>query len=102
MTLLTTAEIKIIVIQVIIMAVLGAFMSLYSTEPIALTPAPSSVTNSSTTASASDQSWIESLLSLPSGMGELAFITILVISPFLFFDAFIAIRVAKDLATGWI
>lgn len=102
MTLLTTAEIKIIVIQVIIMAVLAAFMSLYSTEPIALTAAPSTVTNQSTSASASDQSWIESLLSLPSGMGELAFITILVISPFLFFDAFIAIRVAKDLATGWV
>jgi len=102
MTLLTTAEIKIIVIQVIIMAVLAGFMSLYSTEPIPLTAAPSTATNQSTSVSASDQSWIGSLLSLPSGMGELFFISLLIISPFLFFDAFIAIRVAKDLATGWI
>lgn len=102
MTLITTAEIKIIVIQVIIMALLGAFMSLYSTEPVALQASPTTATNATTSVSANDQSWIESLLSLPTGMGELVFISLLIISPFLFFDAFIALRVAKDLATGWI
>jgi hypothetical protein len=102
MTLLTTSEIKIIVIQVIIMAILGAFMLLYSTQPANLSPAPTSVSNATTSIDSSSQSWIGSLISLPSGMGELTFITLLVISPFLFFDAFIAIRVAKDLATGWI
>lgn len=102
MTLITTSEIKIIVIQVIIMAILGAFMSLYSTEPVALQASPTTATNASTSVSSSDQSWIENILSLPSGMGQLVFISLLVISPFLLFDAFIALRVAKDLATGWI
>lgn len=102
MTVITTSEIKMIVIQVIIMALLGAFMSLYSTEPAALTASPSTATNASTSVSSSDQSWIESLLSLPAGMGELVFISLLVISPFLFMDAMIALRFAKDIATGWI
>lgn len=102
MTIITTSEIKMIVIQVIVMALLGAFMSLYSVEPAPLTASPGTATNSSTTASASDQSWIESLLSLPPGMGDMLFISLLIISPFLYIDSVIALRFAKDISTGWV
>lgn len=102
MTVITTSEIKILAIQVILMALLGAFMLLYSTQP-AETQAPiGSAVSANTTVSASDQSWISSILFLPEGMGDLAFITLLVIAPFVFFDAMIALRFAKDIATGWI
>jgi len=104
MTEITTSEIKIIVIQLIIMAVLGVFMILYSTEPMTSQNIPGTAINQSTDTevSATDQSWISNLISLPEGMGTLAFISLLVISPFLLFDAFIALRFAKDIATKWL
>jgi hypothetical protein len=102
MTEITTSEIKVIVIQIIIMALLGAFMLLYSDAPINQNSAPISAINQSTQVSSSSQSWITSIISIPEGMGELVFISLLVISPFLLFDAFIALRFAKDIATKWI
>ncbi|MDD5387621.1 MAG: hypothetical protein PHQ22_10550 [Sulfuricurvum sp.] len=102
MTVITTSEIKILAIQVILMALLGAFMALYSVQPAEIGAPIGSVVSSNTTVSATDQSWISSIISLPSGMGDLAFITLLIIAPFVFFDAMIALRFAKDIATGWI
>ena len=104
MTEITTSEIKIIVIQIIIMAILGIFMLLYSAQPINIQQAPSSAVNQSTeeSISSSDQSWISDLISIPEGMGTLVIISSLIIAPFLFFDAFIALRFAKDIATKWI
>ena len=104
MTEITTSEIKIIVIQIIIMAILGTFMLLYSSQPINSQNIPSSATNQSqsSTISSSDQSWISNLISIPDGMGTLAMISALIISPFLAFDGFIALRFAKDIATKWL
>ena len=102
MTLITTSEIKILAIQVILMALLGAFMLLYSASP-AETQAPiGSAVSSNASVSASEQSWISNIISLPGEMGDLLFITMLVIAPFVFFDAMIALRFAKDITTGWI
>ena len=104
MTEVTTSEIKIIVIQIIIMTILGGFMLLYSASPTETQQAPGTAANqsTSTSVSASDQSWISNLISIPEGMGTLIFISLLVISPFLLFDTFIALRFAKDIATKWI
>ena len=102
MTEITTSEIKIIVIQIIIMAILGIFMLLYSASPINSQNVPGTAVNQSIEVSASDQSWISELISIPEGMGTLAIISSLIIAPFLFFDAFIALRFAKDIATKWL
>ena len=102
MTEITTSEIKIIVIQIIIMAILGIFMLLYSASPINSQNVPGTAVNQSIEVSSSDQSWISELISIPEGMGTLAIISSLVIAPFLLFDAFIALRFAKDIATKWI
>lgn len=104
MTEITTSEIKIIAIQIIIMAVLGVFMLLYSDSPVNAQNVPGTAINQSTgqEISASDQSWISNLISIPEGMGTLIFISALIITPFLFFDAFIALRFAKDIATQWL
>ena len=100
-TSLTASEIKMIYIQIIVMAILGSIMFLYSQEPITTVSGIPSSAGIQTTASSSD-SWIINLLGLPPGMGELFFISALIISPFLVMDSFIAIRFVKDLATGWI
>jgi hypothetical protein len=102
MTAITDTEIKILVIQVIFMAVIGVFMLLYSAAPITLTTAGTIATPNNTSIDASNEGWITGLISLPGGLGELTLITLLIVSPFLFFDIFIAIRYAKDIATNWI
>lgn len=102
MTEITTSEIKILGIQIMLMAILGAFMLLYSSEPILSSSVPDNAVNQSTEVSATSQSWISNIISIPPGMGELVFISALVIAPFLFFDAIIALRFAKDIATKWI
>lgn len=103
MTEITMSEIKILTIQIILMAVLGAFMLLYASAPITTISSPTSSANNQTTSvSASDQSWITNIISIPTGMDVLFLISALIISPFLFFDAFIALRFAKDIVTKWI
>lgn len=103
MTEITMSEIKILTIQIILMALLGAFMLLYASSPIVSISFPTSAANNQTSSvSASDQSWISNIISIPTGMDVLFLISALIISPFLFFDAFIALRFAKDIATKWI
>lgn len=96
------SELKIIAIQVILMAILGAFMLLYSQSSTPQANIPGTATNQSIEVSSSSQSWITSLISIPSGMGDLFFISLLVISPFLIFDGIIALRFAKDIVTNWL
>jgi len=104
MTEITASEIKILAIQIIIMTILSGFMLLYAASQTDIQQAPSTASNQSTSTSisSSDQSWITNLISIPEGMGTLAFISLLVISPFLLFDTFIALRFAKDIATQWL
>lgn len=84
------------------MAILGGFMLLFSQSSVSQSTVPVTTINQSTHVSASDQSWISNLIGVPEGMGELIFISLLVISPFLIFDGMIALRFAKDIATKWI
>ena len=102
MTELTMSEIKIIAIQILFMAIIGVFTLLYASEPITSSTAPTTAVNQTKEVSATDQSWITGLISVPSGLGSLSFITLLVISPFLVFDGIIALRFAKDIATKWV
>ncbi len=93
MTEITSSELKIIYIQITFMALLGVFMALYASEPI---PAQT------LTLDEKDASFLEGLVSLPEGFGELVYISALVITPFLIFDSIILIRFAKDIITNWI
>lgn len=103
MTEITMSEIKILTIQIILMALLGAFMLLYASSPIvSISSPPTTANNQTSSVSASDQSWIINIISIPTGMDVLFLISALIISPFLLFDAFIALRVALDFAKGWI
>lgn len=101
MTEITTSEIKILVIQIIFMALIGGFMFFYSNTPISETSIPGTAANKSAV-SAEDQGWISNLIALPAGMGNLGILVSLVVGVFLLFDAMIAIRFAKDIATQWV
>jgi len=48
MTTLTTSEIKMIVIQIILVAILTAMMSLYAVSPVTSTQVPNSATAATT------------------------------------------------------
>jgi len=102
MTSITTSEIKILAIQVILMAILGTFMLLYASSPTPTSYPTSTAANQSTSVSASDASWIGGIIYIPEGMGTLAFISALVMAPFIFFDGMIAIRFIKDISTQWV
>lgn len=101
MTSITTSEIKILAIQVILMAILSVFVLLY-TSSATPTTTPQSSASTQTSVEASDSSWITGIIYIPEGLGALAFISSLVLAPFLFFDAIIAIRFIKDIATQWV
>ncbi len=102
MTEITSAELKVLGIQVILMALIGFFMFLFSASGVSISSPISNANNQAQSVSSESQSWIPNILSIPSEMGELTFIALLVVSPFIFFDAIIAIRFAKDIATKWI
>lgn len=100
MTTITDSEIKMIVIQIILMAILTAMMGLYATST---TP----TYNIQTTAGAASTvdtsgSWILGLIYIPAGMETMALISALVLAPFLLMDIPIALRFAKDIATQWV
>jgi len=101
MTSITTSEIKILAIQVILMAILGVFMLLYASSATPTT-LPTTTASNQTTVSASDASWISGIIYIPAGLGTLAFISALVMAPFIFFDTMIAIRFIKDISTQWV
>ena len=102
MTTITTSEIKLLVIQLILMAILTGFMLLYASTGGTTTTPQTSYTASTTSIDSSGSSWITNLLSLPPGMDTMVLISLLVISPFLFLDVIIGIRFAKDITTQWV
>ncbi len=102
MTTITTSEIKILTIQIVLMALLGAFMVVYAQSPTPTSSPATTSTAASASVNADDASWISSIIYIPAGMDTMILLSVLVISPFLFFDAFIAIRFIKDISTQWI
>jgi len=102
MTTITTSEIKLLVIQLILMAFLTGFMLLYASTSTTTTTPQTSYTASTSSIDATSTSWISNLLSIPAGMDTMLLISLLVISPFLFLDVIIGIRFFKDITTQWV
>lgn len=102
MTTLTTSEIKMIVIQIILMAILTAMMSLYALSPLPSTTVPTSATAATNSTDSASGTWILGLVFIPEGMETMTLISALVMAPFLLMDIPIALRFAKDIATQWV
>lgn len=102
MTTITETEIKLIVIQIILMAILTTMMGLYAASVPQTTTIPTTASAITTDASTSGGSWILGLIYVPEGMDTMFLISALVMAPFLLLDIPIALRFAKDLATQWV
>lgn len=102
MTQITSVEIKILVIQIVFMAILGGFMTVYAVLPTPINSPDTTAIASTNTTSPGNDYWILGLVYVPDGMETMILVSSLVLAPFLLFDAFIAARFLKDLATQWV
>lgn len=105
MTNITTSELKFIYFAVILIAVVGVFSALYAAEPITETVQYTSDTSYQNATTATETSWISSLLSIfpaPFDDPDILIVTAIFIAPISFMMAPIAIRYAKDIVTQWL
>lgn len=106
-TTITENEIKLIYIEIMLVAVIGVFLFFYIGNPISSvsmdTPA---ATAQDKGVSSSDASWITSMASptmgLPVGVTEIIVVSSIFLIPLTIMNAFVALRFVKDIATGWI
>lgn len=106
-TTITENEIKLIYIELLLIAVIGVFMFFYISSPVQETPMDTTTaTTQNQTVSSSDADWIGGLVSpnlgLPVGAVEILVVSSIFLIPLTIMNAFVAIRFIKDIATGWI
>lgn len=111
MTEITQGEIKLIYIQILVMAIVGVFIFLYSAQPITQGYAINSqVSSQNTSVSATDAGWMNTLMPanaglgglLPQGGAELIIVASIFLIPLTIMNTFTVIRFVKDMATQWI
>lgn len=110
MTEITQSEIKMIYLQIVMMAILGIFLFLYTQQPISQQYNIDSKATSATSVSSKDASWISNLMSadagfggmLPNGVADILIVSTIFLIPLTIMNAITLIRFAKDLATQWI
>ena len=106
-TTITENEIKLIYIEIMLIAVIGVFLFFYIGNPIQSTTMDTTIANAQDkTVSSSDASWITGLasptLGLPVGATEIIVVSSIFLIPLTIMNTFIALRFIKDIATGWI
>lgn len=104
MTALTGSEIKTILFALFFVALLGAFMGLYSQSPIPSQKYTGNTSTSNQTTATSD-AWISGLLpSLPEPFNDpiVAIVTGIIIIPVGIMLSYISIRAIKDLISQWV
>jgi len=117
MTEVTSSELKMIYIELVIIGIIGAFMLLYDQSPIPETSQGYGLSNpimsqdsinnqSSVSPSETSGNWISNLISdtlgLPVAKTEIILVSLIVLVPMTVMNVFTAIRIIKDLATQWI
>lgn len=106
MTEVTPSELKMLYLEIIVVAIVGVFMFLYNQSPITQTLTTNSVTNQSTTVSTENAPWstrlVDETLGLPIGFFAIIIVSSIFLLPMTIMNALTLIRIAKDLATQWI
>lgn len=106
MTEVTQSELKMLYIEIIIVAVVGVFMLLYNQSPITQSVTTTSVTNQSTSVSTSNAQWstnlVDETLGLPIGFSAIIIVSSIFLIPLTIMNALTIIRIIKDLATQWV
>lgn len=106
MTEVTQSELKMLYIEIIIVAVAGVFMLLYSQSPINQSVTTSTVTNQTASVSTNNAQWstqlVDDTLGLPIGFSAIIIVSSIFLIPLTIMNALTLIRIIKDLATQWI
>lgn len=106
MTEVTPSELKMLYIEIVVVAVVGVFMLLYNQSPISQPLTTTSVTNQSTSVSANNSQWstklVDETLGLPIGFSAIIIVSSIFLIPLTIMNALTIIRIIKDLATQWI
>lgn len=111
MTEITPGEIKLIYLQIVMMAIIGIFVFLYSSQPINQdVSVNSNINNASTNVNSKDASWITNLMSndaglsqfLPNGLSDILIVSAVFLIPLTIMNLITAIRFIKDISTQWI
>ena len=111
MTEITPSEIKMIYIQIILMAIIGVFLFFYAQQPVSQSYSiTGTATSQNTSVSSTDAGWLEGLMTpdaglggyLPTGTIEIIIVSSIILIPLTIMNAFTVIRYAKDLGTQWI
>lgn len=106
MTNITASELKMLYIEVIMVAIVGVFMFLYSASPISeAAPAAKTVTSGSSSSEA-DLPWstslVDSTLGLPVGYSAIIIVSSIFLVPMTIMNALTLARLAKDFLTQWV
>jgi len=105
-TTITEGEIRLIYIELVLIAIIGVFLFLYIGDPIQETSIPGTASVENTTVDAKEVSWLTGMVSpnlgLPIGVTEIIIVSSIFLVPLTILNAFVAIRIIKDLATGWV
>lgn len=104
MTQITMTEMKFIFFGIVFLGVIGAFLSLYSNQPIEQQQYGGQQ-NVGISTTATEDSWISGLLSnLPEPFNDpaVAIVSAIFIIPVSVILVFISLRALKDLITQWV
>ena len=106
-TTITEGEIRLIYVEIVMVAIIGVFVALWSLSPIVAPPSPTGpAPMTSGEVHAEDSSWISNLMDdvagLPIGAKEIFIVSSIVLIPLTIMNSFVVIRIVKDLATGWL
>ena len=105
-TTITENEIKLIYIEIILVAIVGVFMFFYIGAPVQETTMSTTSSSSSSSVSSTDADWIGNMatptLGLPVGAAEILVVSSIFLIPLTIMNAFVAIRFIKDISTGWV
>lgn len=106
-TTITEGEIRLIYIEIVMVAIIGVFVALWSLSPIVAPPSPTGAAPvASGDVRAEDSSWVANLMDdvagLPIGSAEIFIVSSIILIPLTIMNSFVVIRIVKDLATGWL
>jgi len=108
MTEITPGEIKLIYLQIVMMAIIGIFLFLYSSQPITQSLNINSQVQNTTKIDSTEASWINGLMPidaglggiLPNGITEIIIVSSIFLVPLTIMNSFVAIRFIADLVKG--
>ncbi len=106
MTEITPSELKMIYIEIIIIAIMGVFLLFYSSSPITQTYTGSGASSPSTNTSPSNMPWgttlVDKTLGLPVGYAAILVVSSIFLIPMTIMNGLTLARLAKDFFTQWV